>query len=134
MRLGIVVVAVFALSGCAQQREAAEAERNAPDLSFEGPLRPLTLSSAQIKLVERGIAESLKDPGAAKFGNSYRAGISSDRETAVCGFVNGKRFVGMFAKPVGGAMEFLPIKVAVDEEEQDAVREYCRANGIYLPR
>jgi hypothetical protein len=134
MRLGITVIAVLALCGCAAQREAAEAERNAPDLSFQGPLRPLNLSSAQIKLIQKGIAASLKDPASAKFGNSYRAGIGSDRETAVCGFVNGKRFVGMFAKPVGGSIEFLPIKVAVDEEEQEAVRGYCRADGIYLPR
>jgi hypothetical protein len=134
MRLAIAVVAMLVLSGCAQQREGAEAERNAPDLSFQGPLRPVTLSSAQIKLVQQGIAQSLKEPASAKFGASYRGGIGSDRETVVCGFVNGKRFVGMFAKPIGGAVEFLAIKVATTEEEQDAVREYCRADGIYLPR
>ena len=31
------------------------------------------------------------------------------------------------------SMEFLPIRVAQTEEEQPAVREYCRANGIYVP-
>jgi hypothetical protein len=40
----------------------------------------------------------------------------------------------MFAKPEGGSTEFLPIKVAESEEEQDAVREYCRADGVYLPQ
>jgi hypothetical protein len=40
----------------------------------------------------------------------------------------------MFAKPEGGSTEFLPIRVAIAEEEQDAVREFCRATGIYLPR
>jgi hypothetical protein len=51
----------------------------------------------------------------------------------VCGYVNGRRFVGMFANPEGGLTEFLPIRVAVSEEEQDAVR-HCRADGIYLPQ
>ena len=40
----------------------------------------------------------------------------------------------MFAKPEGGSTEFLPIKVAESEKEQDAVREYCRADGVYLPQ
>jgi hypothetical protein len=138
MWLRFTVVAVLVLSGCAAQREAAErqreAENNAPDLSFQGPLRPLTLLPAQIKLVQQGISASLKDKTVASFGDSYRAGIDSDREIAVCGFVNGKRFVGMFAKPENGPTEFLPIKVAIGEEEQDAVRAYCRADGIYLPQ
>lgn len=127
----MTIVAVLVLCGCAAQREA---ERNAPSLSFQGPVRPLTLSSAQIKLVQRGVVKSLKDPASASFGSSYRAGMGPEREITVCGYVNGKRFVGMFAKPEGGAKEFLPIKIAVSEEEQDAVRQYCRADGIYLPQ
>jgi hypothetical protein len=39
----------------------------------------------------------------------------------------------MFAKPEGGSTEFLPIKVAESDEDQPAVRDYCRADGIYLP-
>jgi hypothetical protein len=138
MRLLIAVVAVLGLCGCAAQNEISqrqrEAESNAPDLSFQGPLRSVNLSPTQVKLVQQGIAQSLKDPASAIFGSSYRAGVDKDREIAVCGFVNGKRFVGMFAKPEGGSTEFLPIKVAESEEEQDAVREYCRANGVYLPQ
>jgi hypothetical protein len=139
MRLLIAVVAVLVLCGCAAQNEISrqqrEAESNAPDLSFQGPLRPLTLSPAQVKLVmQKGIAQSLKDPASAIFGDSYRAGIDRDREIAVCGFVNGKRFVGMFAKPEGSSTEFLPIKVAESDEEQPAVRDYCRADGVYLPQ
>jgi hypothetical protein len=58
------------------------------------------LSSAQIKLVQKGIAKSLKDPASASFGRSYGAGATSfENEIVICGFVNGKRFVGMFAKP-----------------------------------
>jgi hypothetical protein len=91
------------------------------------------LSPAQIKLVKKGIAESLVDPAAASFGRSYRAGMSSEDELIVCGYVNGKSFVGMFATPQGGPMEFLPIRVAHSEEEQPSVREYCRARGIYVP-
>jgi hypothetical protein len=136
MRLLIVGV-LLVLCGCAAQREVYEkqraAEDAAPDLSFQGPLRPLTLSPAQVKLVQQGIAASLKDPESAIFSDSYRAGTNKDGEIAVCGFVNGKRFVGMFAKPEGGSTEFLPIRVAQREEEQPAAREYCRANGIYLP-
>jgi hypothetical protein len=134
----IAAVAVLVLCGCAAQQEAfvrqREAERNAPSLDFQGPLRPATLSKAQIKMVQQGIAGMLKEPASAKFGDSYRAGIGPDRNIAVCGFVNGKRFVGMFAKPEGGAAEFLPIRVAVAEEEQESVREFCRATGIYLPQ
>jgi hypothetical protein len=138
MRLLIAVVAVLGLCGCAAQNEISrqqrEAEDNAPDLSFQGPLRPLNLSPAQIKLVQQGIAQSLKDPASAVFGKSYRAGIDKEREIAVCGFVNGKRFVGMFAKPEGGSTEFLPIKIALGEEDREAVADYCRFNGIYLPQ
>lgn len=138
MRLLIAVVAVLFLCGCAAQNEISrqqrEAEANAPDLSFQGPLRSMTLSPAQVKLVQKGIAAGLKDPNSAIFGDSYRAATNKDREIAVCGFVNGKRFVGMFAKPEGGSTEFLPIKVAESEEEQEAVREYCRADGVYLPQ
>ncbi|MGH6826130.1 hypothetical protein [Methyloceanibacter sp.] len=138
MRLLIAVFAVLVLCGCAAQNEISrqqrEAESNAPDLSFQGPLRSVNLAAAQVKLVQKGIAASLKDPASASFGTSYRAGTNKDREIAVCGFVNGKRFVGMFAKPEGGSTEFLPIKVAESDEEQPAVRDYCRADGVYLPQ
>jgi hypothetical protein len=127
----IMVVAVLVLSGCAAERVA---ERNAPSLSFQGPVHPVTLSSAQIKLVQQGVAESLKDAASANFGGSYRAGINSNSEIVVCGYVNGKKFVGMFAKPENGPAEFLPIGVGLSEEEEEAVRSYCRADGMYLPQ
>ena len=126
----LTVFAVLVLVGCAQRA----AERAAPSLAFEGPLRSASLSSSQIKLVKKAVAASLKDPASATFGKSYRAGVSSEGEKVVCGFVNGKRFVGMFAKPQKGATVFLPIRVAVTEDQQGGVRDYCRANGIYLPR
>ena len=81
-------------------------------------------------MVQQGIAASLPEPAGAVFDKSYCAGVYSGREIVVCGFVNGKRFVGMFAKPQGGSAEFLPIKLALKEEQQDAVRA---ADGIYLP-
>jgi hypothetical protein len=102
-------------------------------LAFHGPLARLTISSAQIKLVQKGIAESLKDSASAIFGRSYRASKGPEDQMIVCGYVNGKSFVGMFATPIGGSTEFLPIRVAESEEEQPAVREYCRADGIYVP-
>ena len=126
----IMVGVALALSGCASARIA---ERNAPDLSFQGPLRSVCLSSAQIKIVQQGIAASLKDPSAS-FGGSYKAGLSANSETVVCSYVNGKKFVGMFAKPAQGATEFLPIGVSINQEEEDAVKTYCRSDGIYLPR
>jgi hypothetical protein len=125
-----MVGVALALDGCASARIA---ERNAPDLSFQGPLRSVSLSSAQIKLVQQGIASSLKDPYAS-FGGSYKAGLSANSETVVCGYVNGKKFVGMFAKPAQGPTEFLPIGVSINQEEEDAVKTYCQSNGIYLPR
>jgi len=126
----IMVGVALTLSGCASARIA---ERNAPDLSFQGPLRSASLSSAQIKLIQQGIASSLKDQSAS-FGGSYRAGLSANSETVVCGYVNGKKFVGMFAKPAEGPTEFLPIGVSINQEEEDAVKTYCRTDGIYLPR
>lgn len=140
MRPRIMVITLLVLSGCAAERVA---ERNAPDLSFQGPVHPVTLSSVQIKLVQQGIAQSLKDRRSlagrpplesASFGDSYRAGISSDGEIVVCGYVNGKKFVGMFAQPKDGTTQFLPIGVSISEEEEAAVRPYCRADGIYLPK
>ena len=129
MLLRITIVVALALGNCAE-REYGD---DAPSLQFHGPLAPLTLSSAQIKLVQKGIAQSLKDPASASFGRSYRAGLSNQDELIVCGYVNGKSFVGMFATPKGSSTEFLPIRVAESEEEQPAVREYCRAKGIYVP-
>jgi len=127
--LRITIAAALILGHCAE-REYGDA---APSLSFKGPLAPLTLSASQIKLVQKGITDSLTDPTSVTFGRSYRAGMSAEYELIVCGYVNGKSFVGMFATPQGSSMEFLPIRVAQTEEEQPAVREYCRANGIYVP-
>jgi hypothetical protein len=130
----ITVVAALVLSGCAAQRAEYAAERDAADLSFQGPLRPLALSSAQIKLVQQGIAASLKETASASFGRSYRGGINADGEIVVCGYVNGKKFVGVFAKPKDGPARFLPVGVGIDEQEEYAARNYCRADGIYLPQ
>jgi hypothetical protein len=133
MRRVIAAIAVLMLSGCAAEREA---ERAAPDVSFQGPLRPVTLSSAQIALVQKGVTGGLvdmKDTSTPSFGDSYRAARSSYGDVAVCGFVNGKRFVGLLTKPEGGATLFLPIKIAVTEEEQGDAKLYCRVDGIYLP-
>jgi hypothetical protein len=129
-----VVAAVLALSGCASQRAEYFAQRDAPDLSFKGPVRPLTLSSAQIKLVQKGVADGLKDSGPPGFGRAYRAGMNAEREIVVCGYVNGKRFVGMFARPQGAPTQFLPIGVGIDEQAEGTVKLYCRADGIYLPQ
>jgi hypothetical protein len=129
-----VIAAALLLSGCAAQRAEYFAQRDAPDLSFKGPVRPVSLSSAQIKLVQKGIARGLKDAGPASFGKSYRAAMNADRELVVCGYVNGKRFAGVFAKPARGPAQFLPISVAVDQQEEDAVKLYCRDDGIYLPQ
>ncbi len=129
-----VIAAVLVLAGCAAQRAEYVAQRDAPDLSFKGPVRPVPLSSAQIELVQQGIAESLKDSGPPSFGRSYRAGMNADREIVVCGYVNGKKFAGVFAKPPDGKAQFLPIGVSIDEQEEDAVKGYCRDDGIYLPQ
>jgi hypothetical protein len=129
--LRTTIVAALILGNCADRRYGDDA----PSLSFQGPLPALTLSAAQIKLVQNGIAPSLTDPASASFGRSYRAGTTGfENEIVVCGFVNGKRFVGMFAKPEDGPVEFLPIRIAIEEMEQEGVREYCRANGIYVPK
>jgi hypothetical protein len=127
--LRITIAAALIFGNCAEREYGDEA----PDLPFQGPLARLTLTSAQIKLVQQGIAASLQDPKSATFGRTYRAGMSAQDELIVCGYVNGKSFVGMFATPQGGSIEFLPIRVAETEEEQPAVREYCRPNGIYVP-
>jgi len=128
--VALLVFCAALVAGHAAEREYGD---DAPSLSFKGPLAPLPLSSAQIKLVQKGISESLKDPTSASFGRSYRAGKSNQDELIVCGYVNGKSFVGMFATPQRGSMEFLPIRIAQSEEEQPSVREYCRARGIYVP-
>ena len=133
MRPLVAAIAVLMLSGCAAQRAA---ERNAPDVTFGGPLRPVALSSAQIGIVQKGVTDSLvdmNDKSTPSFGESYRAAKGADADVAVCGFVNGKRFVGLLSKPEGGPTEFLPIKIAITDEEQAEARRYCRVDGIYLP-
>jgi hypothetical protein len=133
LRIG-VAIAVLALSGCAAQRESYYAQRDAPDLAFRGPLRAASLSSAQVKLVQQGIAANVTDSGAPSFGKSYRAARNSDGETVVCGYVNGRRFVGMFARSPRGKTTFLPIGIGLDQQEEDSVKQYCRDNGIYMPQ
>ena len=133
MRRGIAVVLVLLLSSCAAQRAEYFAQRDAPDLNFKGPIRPVSLSSAQIKQVERGVA-SLQNKGAKSFGKTYRAGVNADGQIVVCGYLDGKKFAGMFAKPQGGKTEFLPIGISVDEQAEETVRQYCRDDGIYLPQ
>jgi len=135
MGLRIAVFAVtFALCGCAAQRESYVAQRDAPDLAFKGPLRPVSLSAAQVTLVQQGIADAVKDQGQPSFGKSYRAATGTDGQTVVCGYVSGKKFAGIFAKPVRGKTTFLPIGVGVDEQEEDSVKQYCRDNGVYMPQ
>ena len=133
LRIG-VAAAVLALCGCAGQRESYFAQRDAPDLAFKGPLRPVSLSSAQIKLVQQGIAANVKDLDAASFGKSYRAATNTDGEIVVCGYVDGKKFAGMFAKSARGKTTFLPIGVGLDQVEEDSVKQYCRDDGIYMPQ
>jgi hypothetical protein len=129
-----VLSAVLSLCGCAAQRESYVAQRDAPDLSFKGPLRPVPLSSAQIKLVQQAIAESLKDSGVSSFGKSYRGARTAEGETVVCGYVNGKKFAGVFAKTARGKTQVLPIGVGIDELAEDSVKQYCRDDGIYMPQ
>ncbi len=129
-----VLAAVLALCGCAAQRESYFAQRDAPDLAFKGPLSPVSLSPAQIKLVQAGIAANVKELSSPSFGKSYRAARTADGQTVVCGYVNGRRFAGLFAKPARGASVFLPIGVGLDDQEEDTVKQYCRDNGIYMPQ
>jgi hypothetical protein len=124
----IVGVISVALCGCAS---SITKQRNAPELSFQGPLRKTTLNSSQVKLVQQGISASLKD-ASARFGGSYKAAISANNETIVCGFVNGRRFAGMFDKPAGGSMEFLPIGVSINQQEEDAVIVFLRFVLLYI--
>ena len=130
----VVVFAALTLAGCAAQRAGYVAQRDAPELTFKGPARSVSLSSAQIAQVQKGIAKSLKGSLPPDFGKSYRAAMTADREIVVCGYVDGKRFVGMFAKPQGGSTQFLPIGISIDQQEEDAVKLYCRGDGIYPPQ
>ncbi|HEX2379514.1 MAG TPA: hypothetical protein VHI74_02080 [Methyloceanibacter sp.] len=132
MRQRLTVGVVLLLCGCAAQRASYINQRDAPDLAFKGPLRPVSLSAPQIKQVQQGIAAGLLDERPKTFGKSYRAGINADGQTIVCGYLNGKKFAGMFAKPQGGKTQFLPIGLSVDEQEEDTVKQYCRDDGIYL--
>jgi hypothetical protein len=52
----------------------------------------------------------------------------------VCGYVDGKKFAGMFAKSAHGKTTFLPIGVGLDQVEEDSVKQYCRDDGIYMPQ
>jgi hypothetical protein len=133
VRQGLTVVAVLLLCGCAAQRASYVNQRDAPDLAFKGPIRAVSLSAAQIKQVQQGIAAGVPD-GPKTFGKSYRGGIGADGQVVVCGYLNGRKFAGMFAKPQAGKMQFLPIGVGIDEQEEDTVKQYCRDDGIYLPQ
>jgi hypothetical protein len=51
-------------------------QRSGPVLSGPAPFGEFVAN--QVKLVQQGIAQSLKDPASAIFGSSYRAGIDRD--------------------------------------------------------
>ena len=53
---------VLLLCGCAAQRATYINQRDAPDLVFKGPLRPVSLSAPQIKQVQQGIARACQTP------------------------------------------------------------------------
>ncbi|HZP09999.1 hypothetical protein [Methyloceanibacter sp.] len=129
-----LLAALFALSGCAAQRESYYAQRDAPDLAFKGPLRPVPLSSAQIRLAQAGLSTNVKELSSPSFGKSYRAARTADGQTVVCGYVNGRKFAGIFARPTRGKTEFLPIGVGLDDVEESIVKQYCRDDGIYMPQ
>jgi hypothetical protein len=114
------IVAVIVLSGCATSNER-----------FEGPLDTLTLSAAQIKIVQQGLAKELKEPSVS-LGESYRAGTSVlQHQTVVCGVVNGRKFVGKFWS---NDSVFIPIMIGGSEAENYVVDRDCRPGGIYLPQ
>src|SRR5712691_9961630 len=116
------IVAVVVLSGCATSTER-----------FEGPLDPLTLSAAKIKIVQQGLAKELKDPSVS-LGESYRAGTSVlQHQTVVCGVVNGKKFVGKFWSNDDSSV-FIPIMIGGSQAENYIVDRDCRPGGIYLPQ
>ena len=52
----------------------------------------------------------------------------------MCGYVDGKKFAGIFAKSARGKTTFLPIGVGLDQVEEDSVKQYCRDDGIYMPQ
>ena len=60
MWLRSMVVAVLVLSGCGSEQRLDKVTLT--DWTFKGPIRSRTLSSAQVKLVQKGITKVLKDP------------------------------------------------------------------------
>src|SRR4029079_5028449 len=98
MRRGVTIMGVLLLCGCAAQRATYINQRDAPDLVFKGPLRPVWPSTPHIKQVQQGIAAGLSDAGPKTFGKSYRAAINADGQTIVCGYLSGQRLAGMLAR------------------------------------
>ncbi|WP_158876994.1 hypothetical protein [Antarcticirhabdus aurantiaca] len=95
----------------------------------------LTLSSAEIQVVEEGVRRSMKDPMSAMF-DGIRGAINDRDSASACGLVNGRNsfggytgdkiFVGVFNQQ---RTVFAPSAIAVTPNDAVAIYTLCRHIG-----
>ena len=97
--------------------------------------QPLTLTSAQMALVEATVTRDLFDPESARFRDVYaaRSTVSRDGEqvevTVVCGYINAKNRVGGYVGFTPFATALLDGQVGPVEIDDNVVRD-CERFGF----
>jgi len=134
MTLGALSVAANMLASCMTEPVAVPPPAEPRTVATT----PVALTAQQISVIQRGIKDSLKDPGSAQFGE-MKAGKDSAGEITVCGYVNAKNSFGGYTgrKPfVGsiapGAKAFIVAGMGGTDIETRAVFMVCKQYGIDL--
>lgn len=134
MRKAAAILSAVALAGCAGPMPHSNNASPPPQ-----PLAPVTLTSAQIAMVQAGVRSSLKDPASARFDRVqlWKAGQKDATHIAVCGYVNAKNSFGGYTgdKPFVGVMDgriFVVAGMGGSDLDSLSVLAVCRKDGLPL--
>ena len=129
MKIATSIGVCIFMAGCAVPSKPKE-----PDATV---VKRLSLTAAQISVIQKGVAEGMKDPESARFGH-IDANQMSDGTIVACGWVNGKNsyggYIGM--KPFHGIAltdlkVFRPISYGGTEIDTSITLTMCERAGIY---
>ena len=97
---------------------------------------PIKLDAAQLKAIERSVANGLKDPESARF-NMITGVAGADGRVRACGYVNAKNsfggYVGMrpFAGAFDGSNNFVFVLAEGVPQSAD-ILGICKSRGILI--
>ncbi len=102
---------------------------------MQKPGTPTTLTSEQVKAVQDGVRNRLKDPASAMFSGEIRAAKAADGEITACGLVNAKNSFGGY---VGSSLFIAMLRggtvvdATVENSQYNIVASFCRQRGVAI--